>query len=128
MITIDPRSATPPFEQLRVQLTAQVSSGHLAAGARLPTVRRLAEELGLAPNTVARAYRELEADGFIETRGRNGSFVAPQGEAAERQAQEAARAYADRMATLGVSPADALRFVTRALGGSGGGGTPTPAG
>lgn len=115
MITIDPRSATPPFEQLRVQLTDQVTRGVLAAGARLPTVRRLAEDLGLAPNTVARAYRELEADGFIETRGRNGSFVTPQGEVAERQAQEAARAYADRVAKLGVSPTDALRFVTGAL-------------
>jgi DNA-binding transcriptional regulator YhcF (GntR family) len=118
MITIDPRSATPPFEQLRVQLIEQVTSGELASGSRLPTVRRLAEDLGIAPNTVARAYRELEGDGFIETRGRNGSFVAPQGAAAERQAQEAARAYADRVARLGVSPTDALRFVRGALGAS----------
>ncbi|AMM19919.1 GntR family transcriptional regulator [Frondihabitans sp. PAMC 28766] len=116
MITIDPRSATPPFEQLRVQLLEQVGSGELPAGARLPTVRRLAEDLGLAANTVARAYRELEADGFIQTRGRNGSFVAPQGEAAERQAQEAARAYVDRVSKLGISRAEALRFVTGALG------------
>lgn len=118
MITLDPRSATPPFEQLRVQIAEQVRSGALSAGVRLPTVRRLAEDLGIAPNTVARAYRELEADGLVETRGRNGTIVRPQGDAAEQQAQDAARVYAERVAKLGISPADALRFVTGALGGS----------
>ena len=115
MLSVDPRSATPPFEQLRVQLREQVRSGELAAGTRLPTVRRLAEDLGLAPNTVARAYRELEADGFIETRGRNGTVVSAQGDATEQQAQVAARAYADRIRSLGVSPDDALAWVTAAL-------------
>ncbi|MDQ1570184.1 MAG: hypothetical protein QOF79_858 [Actinomycetota bacterium] len=115
MISIDSRSATPPFEQLRVQLIEQVKSGELAAGTRLPTVRKLAEDLGLAPNTVARAYRELEADGFIETRGRNGSFVSAQGDAAQRQAQEAARAYADRIRALGIPISDARRYIDGAL-------------
>ena len=115
MLSIDPRSATPPFEQLRLQLMEQVRSGELAAGAKLPTVRRLADDLGLAPNTVARCYRELERDGFIETRGRNGSFVSAQGDAAEQQAQVAARAYADRIRQLGVSPEAALDWVTAAL-------------
>ena len=115
MISIDSRSATPPFEQLRVQLIEQVKSGELAAGTRLPTVRKLAEDLGLAPNTVARAYRELEADGFIETRGRNGSFVSAQGDAAQKQAQEAARAYADRIRSLGIPLSDARRYIDGAL-------------
>lgn len=116
IVAVDPKSPTPPFEQLRAQMAEQVRAGSLAAGSRLPTVRRLAEDLGIAPNTVARAYRELEADGFIETRGRNGSFVRAQGDAAHQQAQDAARAYADRVAKLGVSPADALRFIQGALG------------
>ncbi|MCU1469227.1 MAG: GntR family transcriptional regulator [Glaciihabitans sp.] len=116
MITIDTRSATPPYEQLRVQLVSQVQSGELSAGTRIPTVRKLAEDLGLAPNTVARAYRELEADGFIETRGRNGSFVSAQGDAAQKQAQEAARAYADRIRKLGIPRAQAIDYVTGALG------------
>jgi len=115
VISIDSRSATPPYEQLRVQFMAEVTSGALAAGTRIPTVRKLAGDLGLAPNTVARAYRELEADGFIETRGRNGSFVSAQGDAAERQAQEAARAYADRIQKLGIPAAQALGYVTAAL-------------
>ena len=117
MISIDSRSATPPYEQLRVQFMDEVHSGALAAGTRIPTVRKLAEDLGLAPNTVARAYRELEADGFIETRGRNGSFVSAQGDAAEKQAQEAARAYADRIQKLGIPRPLALGYVTAALDG-----------
>ena len=115
-LTIDPGSDVPPFEQLRTRLAADITSGTLAAGTRLPTVRTLASELDLATNTVARAYRELEADGFIETRGRHGSFVGAQGDAAARQAQEAATAYAERVRHLGVDPAVALRFVERALG------------
>jgi DNA-binding transcriptional regulator YhcF (GntR family) len=98
-----------------VQLLALVSGGALAPGTRLPTVRRLAEDLGIAPNTVARSYRELEADGVIETRGRNGSFVAARGDAAERQAQEAAAFYAARIRQLGLSPDAGLALATAAL-------------
>ena len=115
MISIDAHSAIPPYEQLRAQFMADVQSGALAAGTRIPTVRKLAEDLGLAPNTVARAYRELEADGFIETRGRNGSFVSAQGDAAQKQAQDAARAYADRIEKLGIPRDRALAYVTAAL-------------
>ena len=116
MIRIEPGSATAPFEQLRTQIVGQISDGTLAAGTRLPTVRRLADDLGIAPNTVARAYRELEADGFIETRGRNGSFVNAQGDVADQQAQLAARAYADKVSQLGLDPAVALGYVAAALG------------
>ena len=115
MLTIDPKSPVPPFEQLRLQFVDQVRSSELAAGAKLPTVRRLADDLGLAPNTVARCYRELERDGFIETRGRNGSFVSAQGDPAAQQAQVAARAYADRIKQLGLSTDDALAWVAAAL-------------
>jgi len=115
MLTIDPKSHVPPFEQLRLQLLEQVKTGELAAGTKLPTVRRLAEDLGIAPNTVARAYRELEADGFIETRGRNGTLVSAQGDASEQQGQIAARAYADRIRTLGIDSDVALSWVTKAL-------------
>ena len=76
MIVIDPSSPVPPFEQLRSQIVAEIAADELVPGERLPTVRRLAEDLGVAPGTVARAYRELETAGFIETRGRNGTFVA----------------------------------------------------
>lgn len=116
MIVIDPQSAVPPYEQIRVQLVEAVRSGELAAGARMPTVRKLAEDLGLAVNTVAKAYRELERDRVIETRGRNGSFVSATGDPTEQQAQLAASAYAERIAQLGVDAADALALVRNALG------------
>ncbi len=115
MIVIDPASAVPPFEQLRSQLVDEIAAGSLAAGARLPTVRRLADDLGLAPGTVARAYRELEASGFIETRGRHGTFVAPQGDVARQQAQRAAAAFAEQIRALRLDADDALALVAAAL-------------
>lgn len=115
-LAVDPLSATPPFEQLRVQIIEAVRSGRLSAGTRLPPVRTLAGELGLATNTVARAYRALERDEVIETRGRNGSFVAATGDATHRQAQLAAIAFADRISRLGVDPAEALALAAAALG------------
>jgi DNA-binding transcriptional regulator YhcF (GntR family) len=115
MLTVDPRSAVPPFEQLRVQLLEQVQSGELAFGAKLPTVRRLAEDLGLAPGTVARTYRELEQNGIIQTRGRNGTFVAWSRDEAERLVQDAASAYADRIRSLGFDSDRAVAIVQRAL-------------
>ena len=116
MIVIDPASPTPPFEQLRAQLVAAVSSGELPPGDRLPTVRRLADDLGLAPGTVARAYRELETAGIVETRGRHGTFVAPQGDPVRREAQRAAADFVARVRALRVEPADALALVAAALG------------
>ena len=115
MLSIDPRSAVPPFEQLRVQFLALIDEGDLAAGARLPTVRRLAEDLGIAPNTVARTYRELESDGVIETRGRHGSFVSSHGSVTEQRAQEAATDYAARIRALGLTTEAAVALVAAAL-------------
>ncbi|QIJ61831.1 GntR family transcriptional regulator [Streptomyces sp. JB150] len=107
--------AVPPYEQVRAQISAQARSGELPVGYRLPTVRGLAESLGLAANTVAKAYRALEADGVIETRGRNGTFVAAAGEAAERELAAAARSYAERAHRLGTGREAALTAVREAL-------------
>ncbi|MDJ0323350.1 GntR family transcriptional regulator [Cryobacterium sp. PH31-AA6] len=115
-LMLDPHSPTPPFEQLRTQVIEGVRSGAFAPGDKLPTVRRLAETLGLAANTVARAYRELERDQVIETRGRLGSFIAATGDATHKQAQLAAIAYAERARALGLDAAEALRIVAAALG------------
>lgn len=115
MFTIDHEAPTPPFEQLRSQVIERVRAGDLVAGARLPTVRDLALQLHLAANTVARAYRELEASGIIETRGRNGTFVSAHGNPDEQAAQRAARDYADTVTRLGIDPAHALALVEAAL-------------
>ena len=111
-ISIDASSAESPFAQLRDQIRRQVVSGELTPGTRLPTVRGLATDLGLAANTVARAYRELEGLGMIETRGRAGSFVS--GDGVDRAAREAAHAFVARLRALGVERDHALALVRRA--------------
>lgn len=112
LITVDQGSPEPPYAQVREGLRALVDSGDLAPGARLPTVRALAEDLGIAVNTVARAYRELEGLGVIETRGRSGSVVTGGGVA--RTAREAAHAYVERLRALGVDETESLDLVRRA--------------
>jgi DNA-binding transcriptional regulator YhcF (GntR family) len=112
-ITLDATSGDPPYHQVRAQIAVQVSSGRLAPGTRLPTVRALAAELGVAANTVARAYRELEHAGVVTTRGRAGTVVNRDG--ADRAAKEAARSYADAMRALGVRQDEALDLVRRAF-------------
>ena len=97
-----------------MQVRDAVAAGELIAGAKLPTVRALAEQLGLAVNTVARAYRELEADSIIETRGRAGTFIAPQGDAGQQQAQVAAREFVERARRLGLDDEAALDLVLAA--------------
>jgi DNA-binding transcriptional regulator YhcF (GntR family) len=115
MITIDSTSPVPPYEQLRLQFAQQITSRTLVAGARLPTVRRLAADLGLAVNTVARAYRELETAGLIETHGRAGTFVSAAGERSRERAREAAEAYAAAVTGLGLDLDEALGIVRAAL-------------
>ncbi len=77
IISLDPGSPTPPYAQLQEQIATMVRSGVLAPGARLPAIRHLATDLGVATGTVARAYRELESDGVLESRGRHGTRVRP---------------------------------------------------
>ncbi|MGW1714075.1 MULTISPECIES: GntR family transcriptional regulator [Streptomyces] len=107
--------SAPPYEQVRAQISEQARAGVLPVGYRLPTVRGLAESLGLAANTVAKAYRALESDGVIETRGRNGTVVAAAGSAADREAASAAQAYAERVQRLGLGQGAALDAVRDAL-------------
>ena len=115
VLTLDSTSRTPAFEQVRAQIAGQITGGSLVVGSRLPTVRRLADDLGLAINTVARAYRELEAAGLIETRGRAGTVVSAGGDQALARAQAAAREYAALARGLGVSAAQAVALVQAAV-------------
>ncbi|MER5462362.1 GntR family transcriptional regulator [Streptomyces sp. NPDC002668] len=75
-VRVDTTSPVPPYEQIRVQLAALITTGRLTEDERLPTVRQLATDLGLAPGTVARAYRELETAKLIRTRRGAGTRVA----------------------------------------------------
>ncbi|MEO8139038.1 MAG: GntR family transcriptional regulator, partial [Gemmatimonadota bacterium] len=72
---IDPRSATPLYAQIANRIKVAVASGELRAGAGLPSVRQLAGQLRINPATVVQAYRELEAEGFVEMRQGAGTFV-----------------------------------------------------
>ena len=73
---LDLHSGMPVYRQLIDQVRSGMASGSLAAGDQLPTVRQLAVDLEINPNTVLRAYRELELGGFLETHQGTGTFVA----------------------------------------------------
>ena len=120
IVTVDPSDRRPPYQQIRIQVLGAVSSGALARGTRLPTIRQLAADLDLAANTVARAYRELEVDGVIETRGRRGSFVCEHlatvpGSTAAEQLDALARTCIDDARRLGAPAADIADAIARAL-------------
>ncbi|MFI6264564.1 GntR family transcriptional regulator [Micromonospora sp. NPDC051006] len=115
LISVDAGSSVPPYEQLRGQLAEMIGDGRLPVGTRLPTVRQLAADLNLAANTVARAYRELESAGLLQTRGRHGTFVAPGRDDAMDRLHRVAADYATEARRLGVPPAAALALVRAAL-------------
>jgi DNA-binding transcriptional regulator YhcF (GntR family) len=119
VIEVDAASPVPPYEQVRAQVAALIESGELIEGARLPAIRQLAGDLGLAPGTVARAYRELEAAGLVVSRVRHGTTVAARARptAAQSRARlaEAARAYAAVTRTLGLTRDQAIAAFEREL-------------
>jgi DNA-binding transcriptional regulator YhcF (GntR family) len=117
-LTIDAESGTAPFEQVRTQIAAAVAKGQLSPGTKLPTVRQLASDLGLAANTVARAYRELEADAVVATHGRGGTFIRSAvldqpatHSGAANLAQAAASDYVQTVRQLGLNSQEAARLV-----------------
>jgi len=120
-IQIDNASRIPPFEQLRGQLALMVASGRFEPGARLPTIRGLAESLQLSNGTVARAYRELEIQGVVIGRGRRGTYVSDDppntftANERRRNLADAARAYATAVRQLDIDEESALAAVSDAL-------------
>nr|WP_194720307.1 GntR family transcriptional regulator [Cellulosimicrobium arenosum] len=114
-VEIDLASGVPPYEQIRAQVVAHVASGRLAVGDRLPTIRALASDLGLAPGTVARAYRELEAAGAVTTRRRAGTVVSDGATAADVVARHAANELVRTARAVGLSDDAVLDLVRGAL-------------
>ena len=111
---IDPRSPTPLYEQIAARVRVAVASGDLAPGDSLPSVRALARELRVNPATVVRAYRDLAADGFVETRHGQGTFiqeVAPflRGEERATRAQQMVRELLQDAARLGIGMGELSR-------------------
>ena len=118
-VALDPSSPIPLSAQLRDALAWRIDDGRLGPGERLPTVRALAAELGLAANTVARSYRELEQAGLVQGRGRRGTFVTERLPAkpsdVDVRLAAAAETFVRRARQLGVTRADAARAVHRVL-------------
>lgn len=114
-LRLDGTSAVPPFEQIKQAVLAAANAGKAPVGTRLPPVRGLATHLGIAANTVARAYRELEQAGVVETRGRAGTVVAAGGDTARQRVADAADAYAVVVRSAGVPEAEAVAMLKAAL-------------
>ena len=118
IVEVDADSPTPPYEQIRAQIAMMIGAGTLPRGAHLPPIRQLAADLGLAANTVARAYRELEHEGLVASRVRHGTTVTgrarPRSEIHRRLAEGAA-AYAALARQLGVDPEQAQAAVRDAI-------------
>lgn len=106
MITINYRDPRPIYEQIQSELRRLMLTGALPPGSRLPSVRELAGQLAINPNTIQRAYRELESDGYILSVAGKGSFVAQVDKLAEQQKKQAVEAFqaaAQRLRALGLS-------------------------
>jgi GntR family transcriptional regulator len=118
LLRIDLSRPVPPYEQLRAQIAGLVASGQLPPGRKLPSVRQLAGDLGLAPGTIARAYTELESAGLISTRQRGGTFVAspaaPDG-GRQRALATAADSFVAKARELGMSNDAAETAVRQAI-------------
>lgn len=106
MIAINYRDPRPIYEQIQAELRRLMLTGALSPGSRLPSVRELAGQLAINPNTIQRAYRELELDGYILSVAGKGSFVAQIDQLAEQQKKQAVAAFctaAQRLRALGLS-------------------------
>ncbi len=108
----NPSSGVPVYLQLIEQVKHAIDVGALSPGDQLPAIRRVAEDLVINPNTVAKAYRDLEHDGMIELRQGSGAFVTENGRAGRvariKAAQPVLQAAIDRLVTSGLT-ADEIR-------------------
>ncbi|MBG6225950.1 DNA-binding transcriptional regulator YhcF (GntR family) [Arthrobacter sp. CAN_A2] len=114
-LRLDRQSTVPPFEQIKQAILDAANSGEAAVGTRLPPVRGLATHLGVAANTVARVYRELEQADVVATRGRAGTVIAAGGDTARRRVADAADGFAAVVRSTGVPEAEAVAMVRAAL-------------
>ena len=118
-ITIDRQQEEPVYGQVAHQVRQLIASGALSPGMTLPSVRRLAGDLGVNLNTIARAYRMLESEGFLVIRGRSGVKVSAPAEVFEHSAHakllEEMRTTLVRLRQAGVTRAELLGIVRREL-------------
>lgn len=115
-LIVDPGDPTPPYEQLRRQLVDLIAAGQLPVGQRLPPLRQLAGDLGLATGTVARAYREVERAGLLSSRRGAGTRVTAVPADAGDPLADLAESFVQRARTLGYTAAQIGNAVGRAVG------------
>jgi DNA-binding transcriptional regulator YhcF (GntR family) len=120
ILEVDVASAVPPYEQIREQIERMAVSGVIPQGFRLPSIRQLAADLGLAPATVARTYTELESAGIVQSRRGRGTTIAGNGHKLTRSQTQtelgkAADAFARRIHQLGIDRKTALSALEKAF-------------
>ncbi len=116
---VDPRLPQPAHEQIYRQVRAAILAGYWAPGTTLPTVRALAARLGVHFNTVARAYRRLAREGWVDARPGRGTVVLqtePPRDWRAEALEDLAQRYVTQARWLGYAPAAILAAVARALG------------
>ena len=125
-LSVDPALPEPIYEQIARQIRSRIASGALPAGTLLPPVRTLASDLGYNLNTVARAYRVLEEEGFVRIRERSGAeIVAPArspDSGTRDRLREELRGLLTRLRQAGIDPQEVGRIVERELASLRGGG------
>lgn len=119
-IFVDPRSSTPVYIQLKDQIRLAIAAGTLSPGEQLPTLRELAGQLRVNPNTIARVYRELQAEGLFVARSGSGTFVSDEapglaGEQTRREVGERLRELAGIGLRLGISEEELADLFGNAL-------------
>lgn len=119
IVSVDTSSAVPAYEQIRAQITALADSGALPARTRLPSVRQLAEDLGVAPGTVAKAYQQLEEIGITTAHRRRGTLINDRRTSSQEDRltslRAAAAVYANTSRLLNIDARAAAELVAEAL-------------
>uniref|UniRef100_UPI0040573EF4 GntR family transcriptional regulator n=1 Tax=Acetatifactor sp. TaxID=1872090 RepID=UPI0040573EF4 len=118
MILIDYKDRRPIYEQVIERFQQMILCGALQPGEPMPSVRSLAMELSLNPNTIQRAYQELERNGYIYTMKGKGSFVSETGDAAlskRKELQEEFKACVERAFAAGVSEQELQEILSKSI-------------
>lgn len=118
-LRLSPTSGTPLYVQLVERLKHSIATGAIKAGEQLPSVRKMAEDLLINPNTVVRAYRDLESEGIVELRHGSGVFVRESVEARAdvmRKAEPIMRSALDRLESLDLREDEIRRVIENELG------------
>ncbi len=120
LFDIDPGDSVPIYAQIIRRIKWGIASGALTDGSQLPSVRELATRLRVNPNTIVKAYRELEYEGFVQRRHGQGTYVSAGGEAVQAEREEVVAEAIDRAAEVAVAVAlseeEACRLLAQAMG------------